>query len=52
MKTLMTILNLAIAGVGLFLVSCLLYTYDNPVPLGCLFILLLCAKSCVEVSQK
>ena len=51
-KAIMTGLNLAIALNGLFLVRCMLHTYDNPIPLGCLFVILLCAKSCMEVIQK
>ena len=45
-------INLAIAGSDIWLVIRLLYTYNDPVPVGALFILLICAKCCVEVLKK
>lgn len=49
MKTIKTILNLAISASGLWLVARLLYTYNNPITVGALFILLICARCCAEV---
>jgi len=52
MKTFFTILNLAIAATGNWLVIRLVHTYNNPVPVGALFILLISVKCCVEVLKK
>lgn len=49
MKLINTILNIATAASGIWLVIRLLYTYNDPVSIGSLFILLICAKCCVEV---
>ena len=49
MKTISTILNLAVSASGLWLVARLLYTYNNPIKVGALFVLLVCAKCCIEV---
>lgn len=47
-----TFLNLATAASGIWLVIRLMYTYNNPVHVGALFILLVCAKCCAEVIGK
>lgn len=52
MKTIINILNLAIAATGNWLIIRLVHTYNNPVPVGALFILLISAKCCVEVLKK
>lgn len=50
-KTIKTILNLAVSASGLWLVARLMYTYNNPIPVGALFVLLVCVKCCVEVIE-
>lgn len=52
MKTIINILNLAIAATGNWLIIRLLITYENPIPVGALFVLLICVKCCVEVLKK
>lgn len=52
MKAFFTILNLAIAASGIWLIIRLLYTYNDPITVGALFILLICAKCCAEVIKK
>lgn len=49
LKAVNTVLNLAISASGLWLVARLLYTYNNPIKVGALFVLLVCVKCCVEV---
>lgn len=51
MKTVKHILDLAISASGLWLVARLLYTYNNPIKVGALFVLLVCVKCCVEVIE-
>lgn len=52
MKTIINILNLATAATGNWLVIRLVHTYNNPVPVGALFVLLISVKCCVEVIRK
>lgn len=49
MRLFKDVLNLATSATGLMLVAKLMFTYDNPIGTGALFVLLLCAKCCVEV---
>lgn len=49
MKIVNIILNLAISAVGLELVRRLLVTYNDPITVGSLWIVLVCAKCCIEV---
>ena len=49
MKIINTIINLSISAVGLELVRRLLVTYNDPIIIGSLWIVLVCAKCCIEV---
>ena len=51
LKALNTVLNLAVSASGLWLAARLLYTYNNPIKVGVLFVLLICVKCCVEVIE-
>lgn len=48
-RVIKTILNLSIAASGVLTVVRLLYTYDNPIFVGALFIILICIKCTIEV---
>lgn len=51
MKAIKTIMNLATSAVGLWLVARLMYTYNNPILVGALFVTLICIKCCWEVFE-
>ena len=51
MRLFKDLLNLAISATGLMLVAKLMFTYGNPIGTGAVFVLLICAKCCVEVIE-
>lgn len=52
LKFLDTLLNLVIAATGLELVMRLLVTYNDPIRLGALWIVLICAQRCLDIFKK
>lgn len=52
MKVISNILNIAIAVVGVELVMRLMYTYNDPITFGSLWIIMVCAKCCLDVFKK
>lgn len=51
-KIISTVLNIVIAIVGVELVNRMMVTYNDPITIGALWIVLVCMKCCVDIFEK
>ena len=51
MKTFHNTINIMVAGVGICLLYELLVAYGNPIPTGCMWIILVSIKSILDIAN-